>query len=99
MKQTGDLKVLTDQRLSEKEIIINPNDGFDLSLMMTEADVALYFEDNPEQIFAKIIQKNECTLGTVELGQKSINKTNGNGKVRLIMTEQEGTSKLTITSV
>ena len=104
-KQTGELKVLTGQLLSEKEIVINPNDGFDLGLMMTEAAVELYFGNSSTQVpdntqyvplQAKLIQKNECKLGTVELGSKSIQKLDGNTKIRLYLEEQDGHSKLLI---
>ena len=98
-KQTGELKILSSQLLSEKEVVINPNDGFDLGLMMTETNIELYLGDNPEQIQAQIIQKNECTLGTVELGLKSIQKLEGISEVRLYLEEQDGNPKLTIGSI
>lgn len=107
-KQTGELKVITGQLLSEKEIVINPNDGFDLGLMMTEAAVELHFGNNPTQIpdntkypplQAQLIQKNECKPGTVELGSKSIPKLEGNTKIRLYLEEQDGHSKLLIGTV
>ena len=107
-KQTGELKVLTGQLLSEKEIVINPNDGFDLGLLMTEATVELHFGNSLTQVpvntkypplQAKLIQKNECKLGTVELGSKSIPKLEGNTKIRLYLEEQDGHSKLLIGTV
>ena len=97
-KQTGELKVLTDQLLSEKELVINPNDGFDLGIMMTEATVELIFGSNSDQaennskypaIQAQLIQKNDCRLGTLELGSKSILKLDGNTIVRLFLEEQD----------
>ena len=107
-KQTGELKVLTDQLLSEKEVVINPNDGFDLGLMITEATVELQFGNNSDQfqsnpkyppLQAQLIQKNECRLGTVELGSKSIQKLDGNIRIRLYLEEQDGCLKLWIGSV
>ncbi len=99
IKQTGELKILTDQRLTEKEVVINPNDGFDLGLLMTEVNVEVYFEDNSEQIQARVIQKNECKLGTVELNPKSIQKLEVNSKVRLYLEEQDDYPKLFIRPV
>jgi hypothetical protein len=99
IKQTGELQILTDQSFTENELVINPNDGFDLGLMMTEAIVELEFNFNQETIepiTAQIIQKNECRLGTLELGNKSASRLNGNTRVRLTMEEQDGNPKLTI---
>lgn len=107
-KHTDELKVITVHLLSEKEIVINPNDGFDLGLMMTEAAVELHFGNNPAQfpdntkyppIQTRLIQKNECRPGTVELGSKSIQKLEGNTKIRLCLEEQDGHSKLLIGSI
>ena len=98
-KQTGELKIMADRFLSENEVVINPNDGFDLGLMMTEASVELYFGDSSDQIQGQLIQKNECKLGTVELGPKSIQKLEEISSVRLYLEEQEGFPKLFINSV
>jgi len=107
-KQTGELKVLTGQFLSEKEVVINPNDGFDLGLLITEATVELQFGNNSDQfqsnpkyppLQAQLIQKNECRLGTVELGSKSIQKLDGNTRIQLYLEEQDGCLKLWIGSV
>ena len=98
-KQTGALQILTDQSFTEKELVINPNDGFDLGLMMTEATVELEFNFNKattESITATVIQKNECRLGTLELGNKNALKLDGNTKVRLTLKENEGNPKLII---
>ena len=99
IKQTGELQILTDQSFTEKELVINPNDGFDLGLMMTEATVELEFNFNSEKIdpiTAIVVQKNECRVGTLELGNKSASRLNGNTKVRLTIEEKEGNSKLII---
>ena len=99
IKQTGVLQILTDQFFTEQELVINPNDGFDLGLMMTEATVELEFnfgQEETEPITAQIIQKNECRLGTLELGNKSASRLNGNTKVKLTIKVQDGNPKLTI---
>jgi hypothetical protein len=103
-KQTGSLHVLTNLALSENQVVINPNDGFDLGLMMTEAAAELTFKvstnnsDGTPIIDAKIIQKNECKLGTVELGVKSMDNLKGITKVKLILEGGNEHSKLIITS-
>jgi len=99
IKKTGALQILTDQSFTEQELVINPNDGFDLGLMMTEATVELEFNFNQEvtePITALVIQKNECRLGTLELGNKSASKLNGSTRVMLTIEEQDGNPKLTI---
>lgn len=99
IKQTGALQILTDQSFSEQELVINPNDGFDLGLMMTEATVELVFNFNQEvtePITAQIKQKNECRLGTLELGNKSVSRLNGNTRVRLSIEIINETPKLII---
>jgi hypothetical protein len=98
-KQTGELCVLTNHSLNESEFIINPNDGFDLGLMMTEVDVILHIKNNSEQVQAIIIQKNECKVGTLEIGSKSIQKFDGNEKVRLYLNEGDNLKNLTIEKV
>ena len=105
IKQTGELNVLYDQSFTEKELVINPNDGFDLGLMMTKATVELEFnfgsikDKSPETLIAQINQKNECKVGTVELGSKSMNKLDGNTKVRLTLEDHDGKSTLIIGAV
>ena len=99
IKQTGALQILTDQSFTEQKLVINPNDGFDLGLMMTEATVELEFNFNQETtkpITAMVIQKNECNLGILELGNKNASKLNGNTKVKLTLKDQEGNPKLII---
>ncbi len=98
-KQTGELTVLTDQSYTEQELVINPNDGFDLGLMMTEATVDLEFnfdQDKIDPLTAMVIQKNECKPGTLELGNKSVSKLNGKTRVRLTIEYSEGNPKLII---
>lgn len=87
-QETGRLRAKADTRTPEQEIIINPNDGFDIGLMMTEADVALILGKDPESRSnspAKVIQKNECGLGTVELNGKVLEKIGSPRHVRLVL--------------
>lgn len=101
-KETGNLKVLADFSFPEQRVVINPNDGFDLGLMMTEADLPLYLgsnEDGVTPLQGKIIQKNECTLGTVEVSSKVSEKIGSPVHVRLRLVEEKGESGLVIAPV
>lgn len=93
IRETGFLKVLADLSFPEKKVVINPNDGFDIGLMMTDATVVLYYgydpstlpEDDGEAkpIYGNIYQKNECTLGTIELSSRAVESIGNPKKVRL----------------
>ncbi|HKK49044.1 MAG TPA: hypothetical protein VJ932_08095 [Alkalispirochaeta sp.] len=90
-KETGFLKVLADLSFPEKKIVINPNDGFDLGLMMTDATVEIYYGMSPaswdgrstEGVYGNIYQKNECTLGSIELSTRAVEKMGSPVRVRL----------------
>lgn len=107
MKETGFLNVLSDRNFKEQQIIINPNDGFDLGLMTTEATVDMYVGDsldvlddpNAEKIPSRIYQKNECRLGTVELSYKVVGKLGGARKVRLHLQDDSPYPKLLVGTV
>lgn len=93
IRETGFLKVLADISFPEKKVVINPNDGFDIGLMMTDATVQLYYgydpstlpadDDAVKPVFGNIYQKNECTLGTIELSAKVLETIGNPKKVRL----------------
>ncbi|MCF7913820.1 MAG: hypothetical protein K9L66_01490 [Spirochaetaceae bacterium] len=104
IRETGFLKVLADYSFPEKQIVINPNDGFDLGLLMTESTVLLYVGGSIDEaingdaspIHARLYQKNECRLGSVELSLKSVEKMGDPKRVRLHLIPQEPYSKLLI---
>ncbi|MEX2444427.1 MAG: hypothetical protein WD492_12530 [Alkalispirochaeta sp.] len=89
-KETGFLKVLADLSFPEKKIVINPNDGFDLGLLMTDATVEIYYGASPATwegrstngVYGNIYQKNECKLGSVELSTKAVEKMDSPTRVR-----------------
>ncbi len=99
--------MLADQSFTEKELVINPNDGFDLGLMMTETTVELLFASVPDRdedqhsppLTARLFQKNDCKPGTIELSIKSTRKLNGKMNVRLSLEEKEHFPRLLITAV
>lgn len=105
LRETGFLKILADYSFSEKQLVINPNDGFDLGLMMTESTVLLYNgegidtlqDPDAERVHARLYQKNECTLGTVELSLKMVEKMGSPKRVRLHLLADEPFPKLLIT--
>jgi len=87
MRETGALKVLSDFNFPEHKVVINPNDGFDIGLMMTAS------------MGGHISQKNECRLGTVELSSKLLEKIGSPPRVRLHLVKQSSEPKLLITPV
>jgi hypothetical protein len=90
-KETSSLTVKADFSFPESEIVINPNDGFDLGFMMTDAKALFYYADDPKTverggvrpIEGTVVQKNECALGTVEISLKAAEKLGTPKKVRL----------------
>ena len=95
MKNTGILNVLGDFSMAEDTVVIHPNDGFDLGMMMTSYPIYLYrgatFDEftrgNGDKLSGKILLKNECRLGTVEMSTKSWEKMGKPKKVQLFYEE------------
>lgn len=91
VKETGFLNVLADLSFPDKKIVINPNDGFDLGLMMTDATVEIYYGLSPatwegrttDGVYGNVYQQNECKLGTVELSSRAVEKMGSPKRVRL----------------
>ena len=90
-KETGALKTLADSSFDEKTIVINPNDGFDLSFIMLEVTAMVYYGSSPDimedqttkPIYARVYQENKCRLGTVELSRKTMSELGNPKYVRL----------------
>lgn len=99
VKETGALKVLGDLTFPEARIVINPNDGYDLGLMMTEAPARFHYgNEGAEPIDGIVEQKNECTLGTVELSRKAVEKLGTPKRVRLRLVQGDSPPRLLINS-
>lgn len=104
IKETAFLKVLADLSFPEKKIVINPNDGFDLGLMMTDATVLIYYGHSPatidgddaKPIYGNVYQANECKLGTVELSAKMVEKMGSPTNVRLHLIPQDTYPKILV---
>lgn len=97
-KETGFLTVLADLSFTEKMIVINPNDGFDLGLMMTDASVEIYYGESPASwggrttkgVYGNVVQKNECKLGNLELSALQVEKMGSPKRARLHITREDG---------
>ena len=106
VRETSFLKVLADVSFNEKQVVINPNDGFDLGFMQTEVTVLLYPGVSPASIegtavkphYARVQQKNECKLGTVELSAKMVAAMGKPARVQLHLIEADETKKLLISA-
>ncbi len=82
MPDSGKLKIVKIFQQAQNTIIIHPNDGFDLGMMTLEYEVDIYWNAD-EQAFAagsikaekgKIILKNQCPQGTINLSKKDVDK-------------------------
>lgn len=89
-KETGFLKVLGDVSFSEKKIVLNPNDGFDLDLRMSDTTVAIHYGKSPanwdeagQGMYGNVYQNNNCKVGTVELSGRALDKMGNPKRVRL----------------
>lgn len=95
MKNTSELSVLGDFSMPEDTLVIHPNDGFDLGLMMTSHPVYIYRgisladfkEKNGDRSGGKILLKNECRMGAVELSSKVLERLGKPKKVQLYYDE------------
>ena len=102
LRETGYLKVLADYSFSEKTVILNPNDGFELGLMTTETTVLLFpggsiddlHSENGDAYHARLYQKNECRLGTIEMSLKTAERLGGPKRVRLHLLKADPYCKL-----
>jgi len=102
LRETGFLKVLADYSFSENKIVLNPNDGFELGLMTTETTVLLYpggiiddlESESGDAYHARLYQKNECRLGTIEMSLKTAEKLGSPKRIRLHLLKSEPYSRL-----
>lgn len=92
---TGVLKVVADSSFADNRLVVNPNDGFDLGLMMTDATVVFQYGSGPgddpvqKPIYGNLYQKNECRLGTVELSVTASERIGSPRGVRLHIEDGE----------
>ncbi len=97
VRETGFLNVLGDFSFPENRVVINPNDGLDLDLLMTETVAEIFYGSNPGNLNVEtdyslhgvVEQRNECRLGTVELSLKALEKMGNPKRVRLHLIKGE----------
>ena len=101
---TGALQVQATHAHPEELVIINPNDGFDIGLMETEAPVAIIplasmetlSLDPPPPISGRVLQQNECPSGVVKIGARLSGRIGSPDTVRLKLIKAEPCPKLII---
>ena len=77
---TGVLSVIGDTTIPIDKIILNPNDGYDLGLLSDTISVkahgVAYGPDGKERrgylLDVKLVQENDCRIGTILMGMKLV---------------------------
>jgi hypothetical protein len=75
MKHTQELNVFIDNHLATGDLVIHPNDGFDLGLMNAQYPVSIYnntpaARNNLQALGGRIHLSNACKSGTLQISQK-----------------------------
>ncbi len=75
IKHTRGLNVYIDNGLAIGELAIHPNDGFDLGLINTQHHVSICNQtaaqgNNTSSFRGRILLKNSCRSGTLQVSQK-----------------------------
>ncbi len=91
VKKTSPLSVISDYSFDEATINIHPNDGFDLGLMTTSYDVAIFPRSTSDDasrtdsggVPGTVNLKNECRVGTVEVSLKTVKSMGSPRKITL----------------
>ena len=91
-RETAFLRVIPDASFSAKKIVVNPNDGFDLGFMMSDAIVEIYYGESPAtwegpssaRVYGNLVQRNERGVGSIEqLSRVAHEKMGSPSRVRL----------------
>jgi len=90
MKTTGELTVTTDFKL-KNEIIIHPNDGFDLELMNFKYPVTIstILTEEKENFAGEISLSNDCKCQTIILGTTFWKKIGKLNKIKLSISDDK----------
>jgi hypothetical protein len=91
MKQTEELTVINDLSLKEYEVVIHPNDGFDLGLLdkhnyikiFSRATIEEFKKEDGHHMPGQLSLANECRSGTVTISSKHWNSLGKPKKVKL----------------
>ena len=78
MKQTEELTVINDLSLKEYEVVVHPNDGYDLGLMDKHNYIKVFSRNTLEEFKkddgrympGQLSLANECRIGTVIISSK-----------------------------
>lgn len=92
MKRTGLLSVITDIGIKKGNVVIHPNDGYDLGLMNREYPVKMFINEGIEvlskesnaAVAGSIFLENDCRLGAIEMSSKQWTEMGQPDKVMLI---------------
>jgi hypothetical protein len=90
IKRTRGLTVYIDNGLAVGELVIHPNDGFDLGLINTQHPVSICNQTstpgvNSSSHHGKILLKNSCRSGTLQMSQKQWELMGKEKSVALLM--------------
>jgi hypothetical protein len=96
MRSTNILEVITDIFLKQN-ILIHPNDGFDLGLMNTEYTVKVYAnvtievfnQDDSVSTPGNLLLSNKCKFGTIKLCPKYWKKIGMPKNVKLFFSDNK----------
>lgn len=97
MKHTEELTVINDLSLKEYEVLIHPNDGYDLGLLDKHNYIKIFSTDTIEEfkkedgqhIPGQLALANECRIGTVIISPKHWNSLGKPKKVKLIYNDKK----------
>lgn len=92
MKHTEELTVMNDLSLKEYEVLIHPNDGYDLGLLDKHNYIKIFSRNTLEEfkkedghyISGQLSLANDCRTGTVMISSKHWNSLGKPKKVKLI---------------
>ena len=96
MKSTDTLLVQTELSLNEN-IVLHPNEGFDLGLMSSANPVKIFYNvtidvfNKGEDNFIKgsLLLENKCKHGTIKIGNKHWKKMVSPLKIKLVILKSE----------
>ena len=97
MKHTEELTVINDLSLKEHEVVIHPNDGYDLGLLDKHNYIKLFSTKTLEEFKkedgrympGQLSLANECRTGTVMISSKHWNSLGKPKKVKLIYKDKK----------
>jgi len=97
MKHTEELTVINDLSMKEYEVVIHPNDGYDLGLLDKHNDIKVFSKETIEEfkkedgqhMSGQLSLANECRTGTVIISSKYWNSLGKPKKVKLVYNDKK----------